>query len=109
MPIVVATTRDTKAAANKRFDEARVLVIGDSEILVNALWGHEANRNLVMNGIAWTAAQSQKITIRPPDRDISTIDINEATMTNIRFASMDLLPLLLIATGLVIWLARRNQ
>ena len=107
-PVVVAATRDTRNANNKRFDEMRLLVIGDSEILVNALWGHEANRNLVMNGIAWTAAQSAKITIRPPDRDVSTIDITEDTMAKIRFASMDLLPVLLIATGLVIWLSRRN-
>lgn len=109
IPVVVASTRDTRAAQNKRFDEARVLVVGDSEILVNALWGHEANRNLVLNAVAWTAAQAAKITIRPPDRDISTIDITEPMMANIRFASMDLLPMLLITAGLVIWLARRNQ
>jgi ABC-type uncharacterized transport system involved in gliding motility auxiliary subunit len=109
IPVVVAATRDTKGAEKKRYDEARVLVLGDAEVLVNALWGHEANRNLVLNGLAWTAAQSAKITIRPPDRDVSTVDITPETMATIRFASMDLLPIVLIATGLVIWLMRRNQ
>lgn len=109
IPVVATSTRDTKAAPNKRYDEARVAVVGDSEILVNALWGHEANRNLVMNTIAWASAQVQKITIRPPDRDVSTIDIDDRMMGQIRFAAMDLLPILLIATGLVIWQVRRNQ
>lgn len=109
IPVVATATRDTKAAPNKRYDEARVAVVGDSEILVNALWGHEANRNLVMNTIAWASAQVQKITIRPPDRDVSTIDIDDKMMGQIRFAAMDLLPILLIATGLVIWQVRRNQ
>ena len=47
--------------------------------------------------------------VRPPDRDVSTVDLNEETMTRIRFASLDLLPILLVATGLVIWMLRRNQ
>jgi ABC-type uncharacterized transport system involved in gliding motility auxiliary subunit len=109
MAVAVAVTRDTKAAPNKRFDEARLLVVGDSELLVNALWGHEPNRNLVMNGLAWASTQIQKITIRPPDRDISTLDIDDETMGRIRFLAMDLLPVGLIACGLVIWLARRNK
>jgi ABC-type uncharacterized transport system involved in gliding motility auxiliary subunit len=110
MPVVAASVRDTKGAPNKRFDEARVLVFGNGIILVNGNWGSlEANRNLVLNGIAWAAAQSQKITIRPPDRDITTFQLSPEAMTNIQLASVDLLPILLIATGLVIWLSRRNQ
>ena len=109
MAVAVAVTRDTRSAQDKRFDEARLVVVGDSELLVDALWGHEANRNLVLNGLAWASTQIQKITIRPPDRDISTIDIDDATMGRIRFLAMDLLPVSLIACGLVIWLARRNK
>jgi hypothetical protein len=109
IPLVIASTRNTSTADGKRFDEGRVLVYGDAVVLVDALWGHEANRNLVLNGIAWATTQVNKITIRPPDRDISTIDINGATMERIRFISMDLLPLSLAGIGLAIWISRRNK
>jgi hypothetical protein len=62
-----------------------------------------------MNAIAWATAQVQKITIRPPDRDISTLDLDPRMMAKIRFVATDLLPLSLLALGLAIWLARRNQ
>ncbi|MHB8872529.1 MAG: GldG family protein [Myxococcaceae bacterium] len=109
IPLVIAATRNTAAAEGKRFDEARVVVFGGAEVLVDALWGHEPNRNLVLNSLAWASTQVSKITIRPPDRDISTIDIDEAMLSKIRFIAMDLLPLSLVGIGLAIWLARRNQ
>ncbi len=109
IPMVVVSTRDVRTVAEKRFDETRVVVFGNAEILVDALWGHEPNRNLVMNAVAWASAQVQKITIRPPDRDISTIDLDEAMMNKIRFFSIAVLPLLLVGVGLSIWLTRRNK
>ena len=109
LPLVVASTRNTASAPNKRFDEARVVVFGDSELLVDANWGYEPNRNLVLNALAWTSSQVNKVTIRPPDRDISTIDIDEQTMGQLRFFATDLLPLSLLMVGLGIWIARRNQ
>ncbi|MBM4379982.1 MAG: GldG family protein [Deltaproteobacteria bacterium] len=109
LPLVVASTRNTASAPNKRFDEGRVVVFGDSELLVDANWGYEPNRNLVMNALAWTSTQVNKVTIRPPDRDISTIDIDDQTMGQLRFFATDLLPLSLLMVGLGIWIARRNQ
>ena len=109
IPLVVASTRNTRDLAQKRFDEARLVVFGDSEILVNANWGHEANRNLVMNALAWASTQVSKITLRPPDRDISTLDVTPKLMAKLRFLSMDLLPLSLLCVGLVIWLRRREK
>ena len=45
---------------DKRFDEARVVVMGDSEILLDANWGHEANRNLVLNALGWASTRSRR-------------------------------------------------
>lgn len=109
IPLVVASTRAVQAAQNKRFDEARLAVFGASQILVDANWGHDPNRNLVMNAFAWTTAQVSKITIRPPDRDISTLEIDDRLMSRIRFVATDLAPISLLAVGLAIWLSRRNK
>ncbi|MCP3143685.1 GldG family protein [Pyxidicoccus xibeiensis] len=109
LTLVVAATRDTKDAQDKRFDEARLVVVGDSELLLDPNWGHEPNRNLVMNSLGWASNQVAKITFRPPDRETSTLELDEATMDGIRFVSTDLLPLSLLGMGLAIWLARRNK
>lgn len=109
IPLVAASTRETKDAPDKRFDQARVVVMGDSEILLDANWGHEANRNLVMNALGWASHQVEKITIRPPDREVSTLELDEAMLENIRFVSTDLLPLSLLGVGVAIWLSRRNK
>ncbi len=109
LALVVAATRDTKGAQDKRFDEARLVVVGDSELLLDPNWGHEANRNLVMNALGWATNQVEKITIRPPDREVSTLEMDEAMLERIRFVSTDLLPLSLMGLGLAIWLSRRNK
>ncbi|MEW5740931.1 MAG: GldG family protein [Myxococcota bacterium] len=108
LPLVIVATRNTASVANKRSDEARLIVFGDSEAMVGA-FGYEPDRNLVMNAIAWATLQTQKITIRPPDRDISTIDLTPDLLSTIRLLSMDVLPLLLIGVGLTIWLTRRAR
>lgn len=108
LPLAVVATRSTASVANKRSDEARLVVFGDSELMVGA-FGYDPDRNLVMNSLAWATMQTQKITIRPPDRDISTLDLTPDLLSTIRLLSMDVLPLLLIGVGLTIWLTRRAR
>jgi ABC-type uncharacterized transport system involved in gliding motility auxiliary subunit len=110
IPMAVAVTRDTRAAASdKRFDEARLVVFGDAQFVSDGLLGHDPNRDLALNAVAWASNQVQNITIRPPDRDLSTIDLDGSAIGKIRFAAMDLLPVLLLGIGLSIWLTRRNK
>ena len=109
IPIAVAITRKTVDRPGKRFDEARLVVFGDAQFISDGLLAHEPNRDLAMNAVAWASNQIQNITIRPPDRDLSTIDLDATTLVKIRFAAMDLLPVLLLGVGLSIWLTRRSK
>jgi ABC-type uncharacterized transport system involved in gliding motility auxiliary subunit len=109
LTLVAAATRDTRSAQDKRFNEGRLVVVGDSEILLDPNWGHEANRNLVMNALGWATQQIEKITIRPPDREVSMLEMGQGMLENIRFVSTDLLPLSLMGLGIAIWLSRRNK
>jgi ABC-type uncharacterized transport system involved in gliding motility auxiliary subunit len=106
--LALAVTRPTIHMTPRRADEARVIVFGDSDILTGT-FGYEPNRNLVMNSFAWATQQIQKITIRPPDRDISTIDLTNEKLGTIRLLAMDVFPTLLMAIGLTIWQARRTR
>lgn len=109
IPLVALSTVNTTAHPAKRFDEARVVVFGDSEFLLNSSWGHEGNRNLVLNVFAWASAQIELMSIRPIVRERSTIELEATTLQRIRFLSMDVLPLTFMSIGLAIWLKRRHQ
>lgn len=110
IPIVVAATRAIgELVPNKRFEQGRLVVFGDAQFITDGLIGHEPGRNLVMNAVAWASNQLHNITIRPPDRDLSTIDLDDAMLATIRFLAMDLLPVLMAGIGLAIWLTRRNK
>jgi hypothetical protein len=87
----------------------RLVVFASSQVVVDANWGVEPNRNMVLNAFAWATNQGQKITIRPPDRDISTVDLDGPRLARIRFLSMDLVPLGLLSIGLAVWLSRRDK
>ncbi|NOK35278.1 GldG family protein [Corallococcus exercitus] len=109
LTLVAAASRDTRAAEHKRFDEARLVAVGESELLLDPNWRYEANRNLVMNALGWASHQVEKITLRPPDRETSTLELSEDQMRTLRFVSTDLFPLSLLGVGLAVWLSRRNR
>ncbi len=106
LPLAMAVTRESPSS--KRSTETRVVVFGTSQLL-NGAWAYEPNRNLVLNALGWASNQPKKLTIRPPDREISTLDIDEPRLATVRLVSMDLLPMLLIGVGLTIWVTRRSR
>jgi ABC-type uncharacterized transport system involved in gliding motility auxiliary subunit len=108
LTLAAVVTRASTATTNKRSDEGRLVVFGDSDLLLGG-FGYETNRNLVMNAFAWSTQQGARITIRPPDRDISTIDLSAETLSRIQIISMDILPVLLLAVGITIRTARRSR
>ncbi len=109
IPLVVAVTRPVPESKERRTPEARLVVFGDSEILLDPNWRDEPNRNLVMNAVAWASGQPEQITIRAPDRDISSLDLDAQRLGRIRFLATDFLPLALLGVGLAVWLTRRNK
>ena len=109
IPLVVQVTRPVPEAKERRTPETRLVVFGDSEILLDPNWRDEPNRNLVMNAVAWASGQPEQITIRAPDRDISSLDLDPQRLGRIRFLATDFLPLSLLGAGLAVWLTRRNK
>jgi ABC-type uncharacterized transport system involved in gliding motility auxiliary subunit len=108
LPLVVQSTRPTPNAQDKRTSEARLVVLGDATLAMEG-YSHAPNRDLVLNTIAWTTQQAQKITIRPPDRDTSTIDLDQSRFNIIRLVTLQVLPTVLLAIGIAISRTRRAR
>jgi ABC-type uncharacterized transport system involved in gliding motility auxiliary subunit len=109
IPLVVAVARPIPESKERRTSETRLVAFGDSEILLDPNWRDEPNRNLVMNAVAWASGQPEQITIRAPDRDVSSLDLDTKRLGRIRFLATDFLPLALLGAGLAVWLTRRNK
>ncbi len=107
--IMAVSTKDTKEAADKRGDEARVVVFGDAELAGNQFRQLGSNRDLLLNAVAYVAEDEQKISIRPRNRSASRIQLTPATANLIAFFALDGLPVTLLSVGLAIWLVRRRR
>jgi ABC-type uncharacterized transport system involved in gliding motility auxiliary subunit len=108
LTLAAVATLDTAEVPDKRSPQARLMAFGDSELLVGA-FAIDPNRNLVMNAFGWATQQPAKLTIRPPDRELSTIELSEESLSTIRLLCLDVMPTLLIAVGLTLWLSRRAR
>ncbi len=86
----------------------RVVVMGDAYFLANAYVGTAGNRTLGLNIVNWLSHDDRFINIHPvraPDR---TLVLGAGTEQVMVYGYLVLLPLLLLAMGMSIWLRRRR-
>ena len=109
LTVAIAATKDTSTMHNKLLDEARLVVFGDSDWVSNRYIGMQGNKDFVLNAIHWAAEQQDKITIRPRARAGSQLFLSGAQLSELKFVSMDILPMLIVAVGLGVVLVRRQR
>ncbi len=86
----------------------RVVVIGDGDFLSNSYIGNAGNLDLGMNLLNWLAHDEAYLNIPTrPAPDIA-LNLSGPWLSAISLGFMIVLPLLLVSTGLVIWLRRRK-
>ena len=108
-PLVVTVTRDTREAAHKRSDQARLVVAGDRDFATNKYRAAYGNEDFFLNGLNWLAAQTERITIRPRLREASRLYLSPVQQAGIFFLTVDILPVTLLGLGLVVWMIRRSK
>ncbi|MBI5511500.1 MAG: Gldg family protein [Deltaproteobacteria bacterium] len=106
---VVATKAIPATAATRMSDEARLVVFGDSDFVNNGLQTKPGNADLFLNTINWLAEQTEKISIRPKTRPQSQLFLSVNQLGTLKFFSMDILPVLLVAMGLGVVMLRRQR
>ena len=65
------------------------------------------NKDLFLNMINWLSADEDLISIRPKDPEDRRLTMSQAQMNMLFFFSVLVLPLVVIASGIMMWLRRR--
>ena len=106
---VVATKTIPETDALRLSDEARLVVFGDSDWIDNGFQSKPGNADLFLNTVNWLAEHTEKIAIRPKTRQASQLFLSVEQLGTLKFFSMDILPVLLVAMGLGIVMLRRQR
>ncbi len=85
----------------------RFVVIGTSGFLTNNMLGFNANRDLALNTINWLSSDEDLISIRPKEAEDRRLNVTQRQMSLFFYFDLLVIPLLIIAGGVLIFLKRR--
>jgi ABC-type uncharacterized transport system involved in gliding motility auxiliary subunit len=111
-PAKAKTDSFTLAAAGtfrtgKENNEGRFVVVGSADWTANYILRFAGNRDLFLNMMNWLSADEDLISIRPKDPEDRRIQLTRAQMNMVRTVSQFLIPLAVIALGVMVWWRRR--
>ena len=88
-------------------EQGRFVVVGNSGFAANNFISFNANRDLAMNAINWLAQDEDLISIRPKENENRRLNVNAAQMRLFLYFTLIALPLLIIGSGVSVFLKRR--
>jgi len=86
-----------------------LVVFGDADFALNNLIQSQFNRDLFLNTVGYLVGRPESISIRPKAWKTSTLDLSVDQKKGIYFASLFIIPQLIILFGLAIWSFRRQH
>ena len=87
--------------------EGRVVAVGSAGFASNYGLALGGNDDLLLNMLNWLSSDEDLISVRPKDPESTVIEMTAAEMSRIFYASLLLLPLIIIVTGVWTWWGRR--
>ena len=113
--IVFDKARDTPgpvqiAVALERMREEktqRVVIVGSGHFLANMYLGNGGNLDLGVNIVNWLAGDERLISIQPRSAPDTTLTLSKGGLLAIVVAFLIVVPIVLLATGALIWWRRR--
>jgi ABC-type uncharacterized transport system involved in gliding motility auxiliary subunit len=107
LDIGVALTRKKPGGAED--EQQRVVVIGDGDFLSNTYLGNAGNLGLGLNIVHWLSHDDAFIDIRVRAAPDTTLVLDKTTTAIIGIGFLIGLPVLLLFSGVTIWLRRRRR
>ena len=99
----------TLAAAGTYSGKGRFVVVGSSSWVANNFLRFNGNRDLFLNMMNWLSADEDLISIRPKEPADQQVNVQKLgqSISRIFFASIVVMPLIVIASGVAVWWRRR--
>lgn len=88
--------------------EARLVVLGSTEVANNQYLDQFFNRDLVLNSADWLVGEANQISIRPRAMRASRLRLTVNQFSIVFVLSVLLMPELLLIMGIVVWWERRQ-
>ena len=101
--------KDAKKEDPSKAPEFRMVAVGGSSFATNGFIDTGMNSDLFQNMLAWLAHDEDLISIRPKPTDVREFEVSETQVRVIYLASVFFLPLMMLASGLGVWMNRRRK
>ena len=89
-------------------DEARLVVIGNSNFILNSLVSQQLNGDVFLNTVGWLSqSDDQSIAIRPKEATNRRIVLSTQKLITIALTAIAILPLIGFSGAVFLWLRRR--
>ena len=97
-----------ESAEEKTISDGRIAVFGDSDYISNSYYNLSGNGNFFLNTANWLTEEEDLISIQPKTQNPRTIQLSPTQGRLIFFVSVLILPLLVLITGIAIWVRRKS-
>ena len=88
--------------------EGRLAVFGDSDFATDRYFNFSGNGNFFLNTINWLTEEADLISIQPKTSSPRTIHMSATQGRILLFVSLIILPLVVLVTGISVWMRRRS-
>lgn len=109
LDIGVALTRGRNDDSGASLPMQRIIVIGDGDFLSNTYLGNAGNLGLGLNMVQWLSHDDAALNIRIKSAPDTSLVLGETAQAVIGLGFLVGLPVLLLLSGVVIWLLRRRR
>ncbi len=92
----------------KAKQEGRLAVFGDSDFATNRYYNLYGNGNFFLNTVNWLTEEADLISIQPKTSSPRTIQMTATQGRILFFVSLIILPLIVLVTGISVWVRRRS-
>ncbi len=89
--------------------QQRIVVVGDSDFMLNASIGRGVNVDLATNIFNWLSDDDNLLNIKASAAPDTTLEMSETLTLVLATFFLLALPIILLAAGMIIWLRRRRR
>lgn len=107
-PLVVAASVTGKIKDSKAMRDTRIVVFGSSQFTNNQYSRFGGNLDFFLNSVSWALEDESLISIRSKDAEAGKVELSQNEGIVIFWVSVVIIPLLIAALGIVIWIRRKK-